>query len=213
MISRIFALSCLLFVFTNPYIQAISTSHAENAAPKTLTPQDSIDLKRVKEYLEGIKTLKGGFLQISPEGKPISGKVYLSKPGRFRFEYDPPETIVMVADGVFFIYIDKQLEQVTHVLLKSTPINFLLQEKVNFEGEITVTEIRRSPGVLQITVKKTKEPETGSITLVFSDNPILLKKWRIVDAQNILTTVNLTGMVTGIDLDPNLFIYTTIKHD
>jgi outer membrane lipoprotein-sorting protein len=168
---------------------------------------------RVKEYLDGIKTLKGGFLQISSNGNALTGKVYLSKPGRFRFEYDPPESVLMIADGFFFIYIDKELEHVTHVFLKNTPINFLVKEKVEFDGDITVTKFERSPGVLQITVKKTQEPETGSITLVFSDNPILLKKWKVIDAQNILTTVNLTGIQTGVDLDQNLFIYTTIKHD
>ncbi|HHZ75373.1 MAG TPA: outer membrane lipoprotein carrier protein LolA, partial [Rhodospirillales bacterium] len=116
-------------------------------------------------------------------------------------------------DGLFFVYIDRDLEQTTHVFLKSTPLSFLVQEKIVFKGDVTVTKIERSPGILQIKIKKTKEPELGSIQLVFSDKPLLLRKWVVVDTQNIITTVNLTGIQTGIKLDPKLFTLPTKKND
>ena len=137
----------------------------------------------------------------------------MSRPGRMRFEYDPPESILMIADGLFFVYIDRDLEQTTHVFLKSTPLSFLVQEKIVFKGDVTVTEIERPPGILQIKIKKTKEPELGSIQLVFSDKPLALRKWVVVDTQNIMTTVNLTGIQTGIKLDPKLFTFSTKKNN
>ena len=175
--------------------------------------QDKIDLKRVATYLEAIKTLRGGFLQVSSNGSVASGKIYLSRPGRMRFEYDPPESILMISDGLFFVYIDKDLDQTTHLFLKSTPLSFLVQERREFKGDVTVTKIARPPGVLQIKIIKTEEPEMGSIKLVFSEKPLALKKWVVVDAQNIKTTVNLTGVQTGIELDPKLFTYTSNKRD
>ena len=175
--------------------------------------QNQTDLKRVKNYLESIKTLKGNFLQIDSNGFTKSGKVFIARPGRLRFEYDPPDPILLIADGFYLIYIDKDLEQVSHVFLKNTPVSFLLKEHIQFKDEITVTNVERSPGVLQITVTKTDEPESGSITLLFSDNPILLKKWKVIDAQSVETTVNFSGLQTGIKLDPDLFIYTTIKKE
>lgn len=190
-----------------------SKSIAENVSSKTLTLQNQTDLKRVKNYLESIKTLKGNFLQIDSNGFTKSGKVFIARPGRLRFEYDPPDPILLIADGFYLIYIDKDLEQVSHVFLKNTPVSFLLKEHIQFKDEITVTNVERSPGVLQITVTKTDEPESGSITLLFSDNPILLKKWKVIDAQSVETTVNFSGLQTGIKLDPDLFIYTTIKKE
>ena len=190
-----------------------STSLAKDATPTALTARDEYDLKRVKEYLERIKTLKGKFLQIDTNGNTKSGKVFIERPGRLRFEYDPPEPILLIADGFYLIYIDKDLDQVTHVFLKNTPISFLLKKSIEFKGDITVINFKRSPGVLQITVTKTTEPESGSITLLFSDSPILLKKWKVRDAQNIETTVNFSGLQTGIKLDPDLFIYSTIKKE
>jgi len=186
---------------------------AEDAVPLEMTIQDKKDLKRVAVYWEAIKTLRGGFIQISSNGRVSSGKIFMSKPGRMRFEYDPPESILMIADGLFFVYIDRDLEQTTHVFLKSTPLNFLVQEKIVFKGDVTVTNIERSPGILQIKIKKTKEPELGSIQMVFSDKPLVLRKWVVVDTQNIKTTVNLTSIQTGIKLDPKLFTFSTKKND
>ncbi len=186
---------------------------AEDVVPVEMTIQDKKDLKRVAVYLEAIKTLRGGFLQVSSNGGVSSGKIFMSRPGRLRFEYDPPESILLIADGLFFVYIDRDLEQTTHVFLKSTPLSFLVQEKIVFKGDVTVTKIERPPGILQIKIKKTKEPELGSIQLVFSDKPLLLRKWVVVDTQNIITTVNLTGIQTGIKLDPKLFTLPTKKNN
>jgi len=178
---------------------------AEKAVPATLTEQDKSDLKRVEAYLESLSTLKGGFLQLSSNGGVASGKVYMSRPGKMRFEYDPPASILMIADGTFLIYIDKDLDQVTHVFLRSTPVNFLVREDIQMDGDITVTNIERSPAVLRMTVQDTDEPEKGSLTLVFADKPLTLRKWTVVDAQNIRTDVTLTGLQTGVILDPKLF--------
>ena len=169
---RLFLVIIFLSVIILFNLFQISKPIAKNAISITLSLQNQIDLKRVKNYLEGIKTLKGNFLQIDSNGFTKSGKVFIARPGKLRFEYDPPDPILLIADGFYLIYIDKDLEQVSHVFLKNTPVSFLLKEHIQFKDEITVTNVERSPGVLQITVTKTDEPESGSITLLFSDNPI-----------------------------------------
>lgn len=180
-------------------------AEAETAVAARLTAQDKTDLKRVENYLESLSTLKSGFLQVSSNGGVASGKFFMSRPGKLRFEYDPPASILMIADGIFLVYIDKELDQVTHVFLKSTPVNFLVREDIRMNGDITVTKIGRSPGVLRLTVQDTDEPEKGYLTLIFADNPLALRKWTVVDAQNIRTNVTLTGLETGMILDPKLF--------
>ncbi|MEK9679962.1 MAG: outer membrane lipoprotein carrier protein LolA [Rhodospirillaceae bacterium] len=187
----------------------IGSGHAgaENAVPAKLSAQDKADLEQVRQYFKSLKTLRGRFLQAASNGSVASGKLYLSRPGRLRFEYDPPTPILMVGDGIFLIYVDKNLKQVTHILLGSTPIGILVQDEVKLSGDITVTRVQRSPGVLRVTIKDTEEPEKGSITLAFSRAPFALRKWTVVDARNIATDVTLTGVETGVLLDKELFIF------
>ena len=182
-----------------------TVAEAEVAVAARLTAQDKIDLKRVEDYLERLSTLKGRFLQTSSNGNVASGKLFISRPGKLRFEYDPPASILMISDGIFLIYIDKDLDQVTHIFLKSTPVNFLVREDIRMDGDITVTKITRSRGLLRLTIRDTDEPGKGSMTLIFADKPLALRKWTVIDAQNIRTNVMLAGVETGMKLDPRLF--------
>ncbi len=182
-----------------------TAADAEIAVAARLTAQDKIDLKRVEDYLESLSTLRSRFLQTSSNGGVETGKLFMSRPGKLRFEYDPPASILMISDGIFLIYIDKDLDQVTHIFLKSTPVNFLVREDIRMDGDITVTKIRRSPGMLRITIRDTDEPGKGSMTLIFTDKPLALRKWTVIDAQNIRTNVMLTGVETGMTLDLKLF--------
>ena len=182
-----------------------SVAEAEVAVAARLTAQDKMDLKRVEDYLKSLSTLKSRFLQSSSNGSIASGKLFMSRPGKLRFEYDPPTSILMISDGIFLIYIDKDLDQVTHVFLKSTPVNFLVREDIRMDGDITVTKIERSPGLLRLTIRDTDEPEKGSMTLIFADKPLALRKWTVIDAQNIRTNVMLAEVETGMKLDPTLF--------
>ena len=175
------------------------------AVAALLTPQDKIDIKRIENYLESLSTLKSRFLQVASNGNISYGKFFMSRPGKIRIEYNPPSPILIIADGIFLIYIDKELDQVTHIFLKSTPVNFLVRKDIRMDGDITVTKVRRSPGVLRLTVQDTDEPEKGSLTLIFADNPLVLRKWSIIDAQNIQTNVTLTDVETGMKLAPTLF--------
>ena len=188
---------CLILITT--------AAEAEVAVAARLTAQDKVDLKRVEDYLERLSTLKSRFLQTSSNGNVASGKLFISRPGKIRFEYDPPASILMISDGTFLIYIDKDLDQVTHIFLKSTPVNFLVREDIRMDGDITVTKITRSRGLLRLTIRDTDEPGKGSITLIFADKPLALRKWTVIDAQNIRTNVMLAGVETGMRLDPRLF--------
>jgi len=200
-------LTSFLAAFLVTLLISTGQAGAENAVPAKLSAQDKADLEQVRQYFHSLKTLRGRFLQAASNGSVASGKIYLSRPGRLRFEYDPPTPILMVADGIFLIYVDKDLKQITHILLGSTPIGVLVQDEVKLSGDITVTRISRTPGVLRVTLKDTDEPEKGSITLAFSRAPFALRKWTVVDARNIATDVTLSGIETDITLDKELFIF------
>ncbi len=180
---------------------------ASEAIAAKLSAENQQELKRIEAFLNGMKTLRAGFLQVSSNGAVATGKLLLSRPGKMRFEYDPPAPIMMIADGIFLIYIDKELEQVTHLWLSNTPIGFLVEEDIKLKGDVTVTKFEKGSNILRATLARTKEPEQGSITMIFSDQPLALRKWIITDPQGIRTTVTLSNLESGIKIDPKLFVF------
>lgn len=178
---------------------------AAKVAPALLTGPDKADITRIEQYLNGLVTLKSRFLQASSTGNFAEGTFYLSRPGKMRVEYDPPVQFLIVADGTWLIYDDKELDQITHIPLGMTPADILVQDNLSLlSGELVVTKIERGPGVIGITVVR-KEDDGGKLTLIFSDKPLQLKKWIIVDPQGVKTSISLLSTQRDITFDPKLF--------
>ena len=133
--------------------------------------------------------------------------LYLSRPGKMRFEYDPPVPILLVADGRNIYYYDKELQQVSDIRVNDTPAGFLLRDTIKLSGDVTVTAFDHHPGAIRVTVVQTDEPGQGSVTLVLEDRPIQLRQWTIVDAQQKQTTLVLDSPHYGAPLSPNLFYW------
>ncbi|MBO6518838.1 MAG: outer membrane lipoprotein carrier protein LolA [Rhodospirillales bacterium] len=157
-----------------------------------MTPEIEQGLKKAETYLDGIKTMQAEFLQISSSGDTANGKILLSRPKNLRIEYDPPTPILIVADGEFLSYVDTELKQVNHIPIEDTPAAFLLRDDFSFTGpELTVTRFERRANTLRISAVQTKDPLAGELTLVFTENPMVLRKWVVIDAQGVITDLTL----------------------
>ena len=187
-----------------PIIMTLAVA-ALPAAATTLSPSDKADVARVEDYLNTMTTLQARFLQVASSGAYSEGSIYISRPGKLRIEYDPPVPVLMVSAGSWLIYYDKELEQISYLGIDSTPAGYLVSEKIDLGGEITITYFERRRGALRLSLVKTDDPLEGTITLVFRDQPLALKKWIVTDAQGIETTVSLVGVRAGHDLNPDLF--------
>jgi len=179
---------------------------AETPAAAVLTPQDTADLQRITAYLNSIHTMYARFQQVSSGGGAVGGQVWMARPGRMRFEYDPPSSILLLADMFYVYFVDKALAQMSKVGLKSTPAWLLLRDPITF-GDLIVTRFERGANTFRISVAEKSEPDAGSLTMVFNDNPLALRQWSIVDRQRKTTTVSLYDVRFGVALDPNLFVY------
>jgi outer membrane lipoprotein-sorting protein len=175
-------------------------------AAVALTPHDTADLQRVAAYLNSIRTMYARFQQVSLGGGTATGQLWMARPGRMRFEYDPPSPILLLADMFYVYYIDKQLVEMSKVGLKSTPAWLLLRDPVTF-SDLVVTRFDRGANVLRISVVEKTEPDSGALTMTFSDQPLALRQWTIVDQQRKTTTVSLSNEQFGMALDPKLFVY------
>jgi len=162
------------------------------AVPIPITPEIRQVLERAEKYLDGIKTMQAEFLQISSNGETAEGEILLSRPKNLRIDYAPPTPILIVANGEFLSYVDKELKQVSHIPIDDTPAAFLLRDSFSFSGDaLTVTGFERQANTVRISIVQTKDPLAGELTLVFSENPMVLRKWVIIDAQGVITDLTL----------------------
>ena len=174
--------------------------------PAVLNAQDQADLQRIAAYLNGIGTMTARFQQYSANGGTAEGWVWMERPGRMRFQYDPPTPILLIADRFYVYYVDTQLAEMSKVGLKFTPAWFLLRVPISFD-DLVVTRFERGANSLRITVVDPKAPDNGSLTMEFGDQPLSLRQWTIVDQQHHTTTVSLSKEQFGMALDPKLFVY------
>ncbi|HSK40238.1 MAG TPA: outer membrane lipoprotein carrier protein LolA [Arenibaculum sp.] len=179
------------------------------AAPAAveLTERDRADIARIEDYLSGIRTLRSRFLQASPDGTLARGTFYMQRPGRMRLEYDEPNGNYVVADGWFIYFWDDELKQQSNAPIGSTLADLILRDGLKLSGDVSVTGIERGPGVIEVELVETKDPGKGRITLVFEDDPLRLRKWRVLDAQGLTTEVALLNPEMGVPLDRKLFVF------
>jgi outer membrane lipoprotein-sorting protein len=176
-------------------------------APVALTSQDSAELQKIATYLDGIHTMTARFQQATQKGGAATGEVWLARPGKMRFQYDPPNELLLLADAFYLYSWDPDLKQMSKVGLKSTPAWFLLREPISFTDGVTVTRFEHSGNTVRVTVVETAEPDAGSLTMVFSDNPLTLQQWTVIDQRGGVTNVSLSQEQYGMALDPKLFQY------
>ena len=181
---------------------------AATASPtKPLSDADRADVARIESYLNGVKTMKARFLQVGAEGGYATGSIFLSRPGRMRIEYDPPTKMLIVATGVWLIYVDTELQQATYLSIDSTPAMVLLRPTLQFDKDVAIVGLERGPGVIRLALADKSDPRSGQIVLTFSDKPLVLQKWAVTDAQGKVTNVALVDPVFGVPLAQTLFQY------
>jgi outer membrane lipoprotein-sorting protein len=196
-------LAALLPLTALPFAGAM----AQLAASPPLSAQDQADVARIEAYLNGIHTLKARFLQVDANGNSIGGVAILDRPGRMRFEYDPPDKMLLVAGHGLLVYYDPAVKQTTNLFLSNTPLGILLESNLRLAGAVTVTGIARATGQIQLTMVRTARPGDGTITLIFATDPLTLRSWVIRDAQGRQTQISLFDVTYGGEYPDRMFTF------
>ena len=179
----------------------------EAFAQGALSAQDRADIARVEAYLNTITTLKARFQQIAPDGAVTGGTAWIDRPGRMRFQYDPPAPFLLVGGHGLLVFNDSKLQQTSNIPIGRTPLGLLLADNLKLSGDVTVTGVTRFPGQLQVSLYRTATPGDGTLTLIFADNPLALRSWRVVDAQRRETRIALFDVQLGGHFDQSLFSF------
>lgn len=165
-------------------------------------------LQPVEAYINSIRTLQARFVQSNPNGSNVQGTLYVSRPGKMRFQYDPPSQLKIVADGRQVTMWDPANKDFGQWPIGWTAASFLVMEPFRLSGDITVVANQRTPdGLLALTLVQTRKPQEGKVVVRLSENPMQLRGWSIIDNRGNKVDVSLTNLQTGIQLADSLFKY------
>jgi outer membrane lipoprotein-sorting protein len=179
---------------------------ARAAQPLNLSAADRELLAKIQAYLNGIGTVQARFLQSSSNGSYAEGDIYIRRPDRMRFEYDPPVPLLIIANGSTMALYDKELQQVSQVPIWETPLWFLFKDTIQLDDKLVLTELSYGQGSVNITIQEEQaEGNLSSVKLTFSEAPIELKRWEVVDAQGVVVQTGLINPSYGVSLNEDLF--------
>jgi outer membrane lipoprotein-sorting protein len=168
-------------------------------------PNDVV-VERANAYFTNLSTLVADFTQVGGDGRRQGGTLYLQRPGKVRFEYDPPATLQVIADGRSVAVRDRKLATQDLYSISQTPLKFLLRERVNLGQDIRITGIINDGDSVRINLEDSSTlGGTSRIALYFDSQVESLNQWRIVDAQGFQTVVVLGRIERGRRIDQDLF--------
>ncbi|WP_322894604.1 MULTISPECIES: outer membrane lipoprotein carrier protein LolA [unclassified Yoonia] len=165
-----------------------------------------LTLPQISDYLNQLQTAQGGFTQINGDGTLSTGQIYIKRPGRIRFEYNPPEeSLVMASGGQVAIFDPRSNAGPDRYPLNQTPLNIILQRNVDLSAARMVTGTTSDGTTTTVTAQDPDNPQYGNIQLVFTANPVELRQWIITDDMGSQTTLVLNDLQAGGDIGDIMF--------
>ncbi len=158
-----------------------------------------IPLSEVSRYFNAMTTAEAGFTQINPDGTISTGRLMIWRPGRMRFEYDPPEAgLVIAGAGQVAIFDPRSNSGPTQYPLRRTPLNLILGPRIDLGQDRMVVAHRMEDTATVVVAQDPDYPEHGTIRLLLTGGPTELRQWRVTDDMGRETTVILDGLRTDV---------------
>jgi outer membrane lipoprotein-sorting protein len=183
-------------------------------AAASLAAPAHAELSEVQAHLRAVRTMTADFVQTAQGGQSLRGRMTLARPGKVRFQYDDPKTLV-VGDGKSLALIDYRVNQVSRWPIRNTPLGVLLDPDVGdlarYARELTTAE-GGVPGLVTVQAKDPKHREYGVTTLYFrreagAPGGLSLQGWRVLDAQGRTTQVQLSTVRFNAPVEPSAFTF------
>ncbi len=167
---------------------------------------EKLSLGALSSYLNALTATQADFTQINDDGTISTGRIFINRPGRIRFEYSPPNaSLVIAGSGEVAVFDAKSNAAAERFPLASTPLAIILKPTVNLAEARMVTGHTSDASTTTVTAQDPDHPEYGNIQLVFTDNPVELRQWIVTDASDQTTTVILGGLTAVQSMSPQLF--------
>jgi outer membrane lipoprotein-sorting protein len=175
-----------------------------NGVPFDAKQRSIID--RVNAYLTSVQSLVGDFVQVGPDGSRTEGQFYMQKPGRVRFEYDPPSPVELISDGQSLVVRDRRLATQDFYPLSQTPLRFLLADRIDLLRDTNLMAVYADDLFVTLVIEERHViGGTHRLMLMFGAKDFRLRQWTITDPQGYDTTVALYNLDSSRRPDPSLF--------
>jgi outer membrane lipoprotein-sorting protein len=185
------------------------------AAPRALAQSGTIALSsadlalvdKATKYLQNLEEVEGRFEQTNPRGALETGDIFLKRPGKARFQYDPPSGLLVVSDGRNVSVWDSRLRTFDRTPLGATPLAILLARQVRLDQDVEVFRVGRYDDGFYLSARNAngQTRTEGSITVVFGGDPLQLRGWTVVDGQGQATRVKITSL-SKTPIRPEMFV-------
>ena len=179
-----------------------------------LNDLQTADLKRITDYWNSIQTVEGTFSQVDSGGGNATGDFYIKKPGRFRFDYKPPEQLTVIADGYTVAVEDRKLETQDRYPLVETPLSMLVDQNINLQRpDLQILDVARKDGAVVVHMKSLKEDAQGEILIAFNQDDLALRYWVVRDPQGTQVTVRVADVELQGDISASKFFIESQDED
>jgi outer membrane lipoprotein-sorting protein len=174
--------------------------------PVTFDDNQRALVDKVSAYLSSVQTLVGDFVQVGPDGRRAEGQFFIQKPGKVRFEYNPPSPVDVVADGQSVVVRDRKLDTQQLWPLSQTPLRFLLSDHIDLMKDTNLVSVSADDMFVTVVIEEThKLVGTSRLMLMVGAKDFQLRQWTVTDPQGFDTTVAVYNLDTSKKPDPGLF--------
>jgi outer membrane lipoprotein-sorting protein len=172
----------------------------------TFDDRQKAQAAKVSNYLSSLQTMVGNFVQVGPDGTKTKGEFYIQKPGKVRFEYEPPNPIAIIADGSVLAVRDRRLATQDIYPLSQTPLRYLLSDRIDLMKDTNVVSVTADDLFISVTIEERQLLlGTSRLLLMVGAKDGQLKQWTVTDPQGYDTTVAVYNLDTSKKVDPGLF--------
>lgn len=183
---------------------------ALGAKPSLASPETDA----LQKFVDTVQSLSATFEQVQKDenGHVLSvssGRLWLSRPGRFRWSYEKPYQQLMVCDGRQLWQYDPDLKQAmvrpAGATLQGTPAQ-LLTDRAALAQHFTIEGAGTEDGAQRLRLlPKAADADFKSVELWLRDGAPV--RMRFADPLGGVSEVTFAGIVTNTHLDAGLFAF------
>jgi outer membrane lipoprotein-sorting protein len=160
--------------------------------------------QRIADHFSSVRTMMGEFVQFGPRGEQTGGKFFIERPGKVRFNYDPPAAFRVISDGQTVVLENTKMKTADVYPLSRTPLKLLLDSRIDLSGN-KVRQVVEEADLTTIQLADKSVFGDSTITMMFDPSSYELRQWTITDAQGKDTTVMIYNVEQGVTFDPSVF--------
>ena len=166
----------------------------------------AVGLDRISAYLNNLTTMQARFTQNNVDGTRSTGFVLLHKPGRARFEYDPPDPALMIMSSGSVAVFDRKSNTGPSIYpSRRTPLHFILSKEVDLSDSRYIIGHYGENGYTEVVLRSLTKRYDGRVTLLFKNEPLELAGWLYTDESGQTTSVILEKVRPGVTIHPQWF--------